>query len=191
MAAVKRGLQRGLKDRQRTVVLFSDATILTETPPLRACWSPVGLPAEVAISGNRRKSALYGTINIRTGRRCIAAAAQWNGQSWREHLQAIRRTWRGWKIMLFLDRGSPHTANASRQLAAQLDIELRWLPTACPELNPVEDLWRWLKGVILCNHQADDFEDTVRSAIEALHELTPKQTLTKAGILSQNFWLPT
>ena len=191
MAPVKRGLQRGLKERRRTVVLFSDATILTETPPLRASWSLVGTPAEVAISGNRRKSALYGTINIRTGRRCVEAATSWNGQSWREHLRVIRRTWRGWNMVLFVDRGTPHTAKASRQLAQQLDIELRWLPTACPELNPVEDLWRWLKGAILCNHQPHDFDDTIQSAIDALVELTPKQTLTKAGILSQNFWLPT
>jgi hypothetical protein len=191
LAAVKRGLQRGLKERDRTVVLFSDATILTETPPLRACWSPVGETAEVAISGNRRKAALYGTINIATGSRCIEAVERWNGETWRNHLQSIRRMWCGWNIVLFLDRGSPHTANASRQLAADLNIELRWLPTACPELNPVEDIWRWLKGVILCNHQPDDFSETVTAAVEALTELTPTEVLTKAGILSQNFWLPT
>jgi DDE superfamily endonuclease len=191
VAPVQGGLQRGLKDRERTVVLFSDATILTETPPLRACWSRVGEAAEVAISGNRRKAALYGTINIATGRRCVEAVGRWNGQTWRDHLQAIRRTWRGWNIVLFLDRGSPHTANASRQLAFDLNIELRWLPTACPELNPVEDVWRWLKGVVLCNHQPDDFNETVASAVEALLELTPAQILNKAGILSQNFWLPT
>lgn len=171
--------------------MFSDATILTETPPLRACWSLVGEPAEVAISGNRRKAVLYGTINVATGARCVEAADRWNGQTWRDHLQAIRRTWRGWHIVLFLDRGSPHTANASRQLAADLDIELRWLPTACPELNPVEDVWRWLKGVVLCNHQPDDFKDVIANAVGALVELTPVEVLTKAGVMSQNFWLPT
>ena len=72
-----------------------------------------------------------------------------------------------------------------------MNIELRWLPTACPELNPVEDIWRWLKGTILCNHQPDDFADTVETALTALKELTPKQARNKAGILSQNFWLPT
>ena len=172
-------------------MLFSDATILTETPPLRACWSKIGEPAEVSVSGNRRKSALYGTINVGTGR-CIAeAASRWNGDSWRKHLETIRRTWRGWNIVLFIDRGSPHTVTASRALAAAMNIELRWLPTACPELNPVEDIWRWLKGTILCNHQPDNFADTVDTALTALQELTPHQARTKAGILSQNFWLPT
>jgi len=33
----KRGLQRGLRNRKRTVILFLDETILSETPPLREC----------------------------------------------------------------------------------------------------------------------------------------------------------
>ena len=191
MATVKRGLQRGLNGRARTVVLFSDATIVTETPPLRASWSPVGDSAQVPITGNRRKAVIYGTINIGTGHRCIDVVDRWNGQTWRDHLSRIRQCWRGWNIVLFLDRGSPHTAIASRALARELTIEVRWLPTACPELNPVEDIWRWLKGTILCNYQANKFEDTIQRATKAIDQLTPKQLLTKAGILSKNFWLPT
>src|SRR4029077_1150054 len=49
-------------------------------------------------------------------------------------------------LVLFVDRGSPHTARRSRELAAELGVELRFLPTACPELNPVEGLWRHVKG---------------------------------------------
>lgn len=191
MAAGKRGLQRGLNARSRTVVLFSDATILTETPPLRACWSRVGEPAQVAITGNRRKATLYGTLNIATGARLVDATDRWNGLTWREHLRMIRRCWRGWNIVLFVDRGTPHTAGASRELATELGIELRWLPTACPELNPVEDIWRWLKGTVLANQQLDDFRKTVSKAVQAIANLKPNDLLTKAGVLSQNFWLPT
>lgn len=39
VAAFKRVLQRGLKNRVRSVVLFNDATILTETPPLQKLHS--------------------------------------------------------------------------------------------------------------------------------------------------------
>lgn len=172
-------------------MLFSDATIVTETPPLRASWSPEGESARIPVTGDRRNRTLYGTINVATGRRLVEEAPRWNGQTWRDHLQAIRRTWRGWNIVLFLDRGSPHTAKASRRLAADQGIELRWLPTACPELNPIEGLWRWLKGAVLCNHQADEFQQTIDRAVDALRELENNDALIKAGILSQNFWLAT
>jgi hypothetical protein len=36
----------------------------------------------------------------------------------------------GLEIVLFLDRGSHHTAKRSLKLARELGIELRWLPVA-------------------------------------------------------------
>jgi hypothetical protein len=189
--AGQRGLKSGLSSRRRTVILTTDASIITETPPLRACWSKIGEPVEVPITGNRRKAAVYAALNIATGTRCIDLAPRWHGESFRDHLEHIRQTWRGWNIVLFLDRGTPHTAAASRQLAQHLNIELRWLPTACPELNPVEDLWRWLKGSILCNHQPDDFADTTRTAVEALKHLSPQDALRLSGTLCKDFWLHT
>jgi hypothetical protein len=47
LAASEKRLKRGLKSRHRTVVLFSDATIINEIPPLRARWALKGMPAEV------------------------------------------------------------------------------------------------------------------------------------------------
>ena len=43
------GAPAGARDRDRTVVLFTDATILTETPPLRAWRSPTGEMEGVAV----------------------------------------------------------------------------------------------------------------------------------------------
>ena len=49
------------------MVLFTDATILTETPPLRACWSLVGQQAEVSVTGDRdRTVVLFSDATILT-----------------------------------------------------------------------------------------------------------------------------
>jgi hypothetical protein len=74
---------------------------------------------------------------------------------------------------------------------AEFNIETRWLPTACPELKPVEDLGRWLKGKVLQNHQPEDFADTVSTAAEAINGLTNRDIWRVAGLMSGNFWLPT
>jgi len=63
----QRGLKRGLASRERTVILATDASLITETPPLRASWSKVGESAEVPITGNRHKAALYAALNVATG----------------------------------------------------------------------------------------------------------------------------
>jgi transposase len=181
----------GLKGRQRTAVLFTDATILTETPPLRACWSRAGEQAEVPITGNRSKRVVYGALNVGTGTMCLDQAMRWDRHSFRDHLRHLRSMWRGWNLVLFLDRGSPHTAKASRALAAELGVELRWLPTACPELNPPERLWRLLKGAVLSNEPTPDLDTSLARAFEHLESMRPKQRLKAAGVLSGTFWLPT
>jgi len=53
----KGGLQRGLRNRKRTVILFLDETILRETPPLRTVWGQVGEQICVPITGNRNRLA--------------------------------------------------------------------------------------------------------------------------------------
>jgi hypothetical protein len=173
------------------VVLFTDATILTETPPLRACWSPAGRQAEVPITGNRSRVVVYGALNPATGGLWLDEAAAWNQQSFQDHLRGVRWLWRGWRVVLFLDRGSPHTAAASRALAAELGIELRFLPTACPELNPVEGLWRHVKGRVLANEPTPDLDDSLGRVCDELFLMPPTERLRLAGVLSGNFWLPT
>ncbi|WP_439628619.1 transposase [Gemmata sp.] len=106
LAAGQRGLQRGLRGRGRTVVVFSDATILTETPPLRASWSLVGQQAEVPITGNRVRRVVFGALNPATGAVWLDESAKWNQDAFQNHLRSIRSRWRGWRLVLFLDRGS-------------------------------------------------------------------------------------
>ena len=173
------------------MILCTDATIITETPPLRARWALKGEPAEVPIMGNRNKGVLYGTLDIKTGAICLDQTQKWNQDSFQEHLRHLKAQWRGWNIVLFLDRGSPHTAKRSRKLAQELGIELRWLPVACPELNPMEGLWRYLKETGLANRPTLWMEELMERACRYIHSLSPVERLRKAGVLSGNFWLAT
>ncbi len=191
LEAGKRGLKKGLKEKKRTVVLFEDETILTEKPPLRASWALIGEQAKVAISGNRGKRVLYGVLNSRTGKLITVMKEKWNQQEFQGFLRKVRSSFRGWKIVMFLDRGSIHKAKLSEGLAKELKIELRWLPVACPELNPLEGLWRHLKLDALSNRVAKTMADLTGQALDYLASLSRHQCLQKAGILSNNFWLDT
>lgn len=171
------------------MILCLDETIGTETPPLRARWARQGEQATVLILGFRGKRALYGVLNVQTGTALVQHARHWNQATFQEVLRAIRRTWRGWRIVLFLDRGSPHQAGASRGLAKALGIPLRWLPVACPELNPVDPLWRHVKQEVFANEPLPNLDMSVERACAYIMTLSPRERLRKAGVLSNRFWL--
>jgi hypothetical protein len=112
---------------------------------LRAGWAKVGLQTEVPITGNHARRVIHGALNIATGHVEFLITEHWTAATHQAFLRHVRQAWRGWHIVLFADRRSPHTAKASRALATALGLEVRWLPTATPELNACEELWRGAK----------------------------------------------
>lgn len=171
------------------MILFTDSTILTEVPPLRAMWAPIGEQARVPITGTHARRVLAGVLNIKTGDYVQYAAPEFKQANFQEVLRLIRAHWRGWHIVLFLDKLPAQWAKGSRRLAQALGMQLRWLPPACPELNVVDHLWRHLKQDVLPNEATPNLDATLRVAWDYLASLSPQKRLRKAGVLSENFWL--
>lgn len=153
-------------------------------------WVPIGEQAKVPILGqHRKKCVLTGVLNIQTGSYFQYSSEAYNQETFHTILKLIRRRWRGWHIVLFLDKISAQRAHSSQGLAKDLKIQLRWLPTACPELNPVDHLWRHLKNDILANEPLPNLKATLKHACAFLNSFSPHERLCKAGVLSEHFWL--
>ena len=166
-----------------------DEVIISETPPLYSSYCRIGEQCLVPISGNRQKRILHGVINIKTGEVLLLETEAWDEITHQYFLEMIRGHWRGRKIVLFEDRGSPHTSEDSRELAKELKIEVRFLPRATPELNAMDHLWRFVKGRALANRRTISIEESVDAACQYIFEMSRIERLQKAGILSGNFWL--
>ena len=166
-----------------------DEVIITETPPLYCCYGRIGQPVSVPISGNRAKRILHGAINIHTGDVALLITNEWDRFTHQAFLRLIRSRWRGWHIVLFEDRGSPHKAEESLALALDLNIEVRLLPRAVPELNAMDHLWRWVKGRGISNQPTVSIDDSADKACQYILNMGWHERLEKAGIFSGNFWL--
>ncbi len=113
----------------------------------------------------------------------------WNHLTHQDFLQVIRRHWRGWQIVLFEDRGSPHTAGDSQAYAARVGIQIRFLPRATPELNAMDQLWRQTKGPALADCPTVSIDASALALCQHIIDLSPRERLRKAGVLSGHFWL--
>jgi len=189
VAASKRGLQRGLKGRVRTVRLMLDETIITETPPLYAAYGPIGEQVRVPITGNRAKRILHGAINVGSGAVALLVTEEWVQESHQLFVELVRSQWRGWHIVLFEDRAGQHTAPASLALVGRLGIEVRLLPRATPELNAMDSLWRHAKRETQGNRPPEPIAKSAAAACWYILDLSPRERLQQAGVLSGNFWL--
>lgn len=167
-----------------------DETIVTETPPLYSCYGHIGQQVRVPITGERSKRVLHGAINIRTGDLALLITEVWTNETHRDFLTVVRSHWRGWNIVLFEDRATQH--KSSRAWAGEeLGIETRLLPRATPELNAMDHLWRHTKRQTLASRATLSIDRSALAACQYLIDMSPRDRLRQAGVLSGNFWLTT
>jgi transposase len=171
------------------VVLFQDETILRWFPPLRHAWALRGQQAVVPITGNNAKRVLFGAINPRTGHRLVLRRVRQRQEDFQAFLRYLRQHYPGRPIWLLLDRAPSHEAGRSQALAARSGVVLVWLPKQCSELNAMDHLWRELKRLIAANRQYHSIDEEAERSEQWVLDLTARQALRKAGVLSGDFWL--
>jgi transposase len=166
-----------------------DETIITETPPLASGYGPQGQHVRVPITGNRAKRGVHGALHRHTGAVLLFITDLWDQTTHQDFLTMIRSYWRGWRIVLCEDRGTPHTTEERVALAAPVPIERRFLPVATLALNAMDHLWRHMKARGLSHRATTSIDRSAQAACQYLLDRSPRERLKKAGGLSGKFWL--
>jgi transposase len=166
-----------------------DETIVTETPPLYSCYGRIGEQVRVPISGNRAKRILHGALKVESGAVLLLITNAGVQETHQYFRRMLRAPWRGWSIVCFEDRGSPHTAEDTLELASDLAIEVRFLPKATPELNAMDQLWRRVKGATVASRATQSIDASANNVCRYILKMSPHNRLRQAGVLSGKFWL--
>ena len=86
------------------------------------------------------------------------------------HIDEIsHRVARGAHAVLLLDRAGWHTTPSLR---VPKNVTLIFLPSRSPELNPVENVWQYLRANWLSNRLFETYDDIIDAACEAWNRLT-------------------
>jgi transposase len=149
------------------------------------CYGRRGEQVAVPITGTHARRVLHGARNIQSGNVLVFVTETWDYATHQAFLAMMRSHWRGWHIVLFEDRGSSHTAAASRRLAKALHMALRFLPTATPELNAMDHLWRQVKGRVPVHRPIASIDAAADQACWAILNRSRHERLRKAGVLSR------
>ena len=96
------------------------------------------------------------------------------------HLDEIsRNVAAGAHAVLIFDRAGWHT---SGKLDMPDNITPIWLPSRAPELNPVENIWQYLRANWLSNRVFETFDDIIEPICHASNQLTAQpETIASIG----------
>ena len=104
-----------------------------------------------------------------------------NTEAMQLHLDEISRAVaKGAHAVLLLDRAGWHT---TANLAVPNNMTLIFLPSRAPELNPVENIWQYLRANWLSNGVFETYDDIIDAACEAWNKLVSQPTtITSIGM---------
>jgi hypothetical protein len=116
-------------------------------------WSKVSVAGALAYRWDGRRCRLYFQTK----------PDSYNSAALIRFLRALKRHFRGQRVILIWDRLNAHR---SRAMKTYLSSQRNWLrveelPAYAPDLNPVEPLWGNVKGQELANLEAEDILDVV------------------------------
>jgi transposase len=175
-ALAKRRVHKLRKQAKRgdKIVISQDETEIHLFPYLTAVWAVVGSPQrKVATPGKNQKRVLYGGLDLCTGALTTHWAPTKSGTHFIAFLHVLLAAYAGQKIILITDNGSFHHTKATDLfLAAHRDqIEVKWLPAYCPDLNDIERTWRSLKRSHASNFLFNSLDSLVANVQKGIAEL--------------------
>ena len=119
---------------------------------------------------------VYGAVAPATGERFFLELPDLNAESFQLFVDAFAEAFSDSLNILLLDNSGAHTA---QRLTLPANVRLVFLPPYCPELNPIERVWRDLKDDLAWQQflSVDAQQDDVSQLLRA-YDAATLQSLT-------------
>jgi len=162
---------QGLLDgaqHDRHLLVYVDEAHIHQDADLGYGWSERGQRLWVASSspGLSARVSFYGLSLSNEGQVRLWPYRRANGEHTIEVLRRLRAEAPERTLIVLWDGAPYHRAQAVREVARTLDIDLMPLPGYSPDLMPVEALWRWLREDVTDHHCHASAEDLTRRAAD-------------------------
>lgn len=173
----------GAAEHAAHIVMIDETGVLMR-PLVRTSLAPRGKPLVMRYKSNhRQKVSVQGALVLSADARAQAFRSRMHedayvdGQKTAEFLKSLLREWDG-PMTVVWDRGNMHKGPHVRQvLEDNPRLRIEQLPPYCPDLNPVEGIWGWMKYSRLANFCPKDLQHLTSAVANTLVETAENQTL--------------
>ena len=144
-------------------------------------WARRGTRPRQPAEQRYESAYLFGAICPARGKGAALALPYADTEAMQLHLEEISRAVaRGAHGVLLLDRAGWHT---TARLVVPKNMTLIFLPSRAPELNPVENIWQFLRQTWLSNRVFETYDTIVEAPCEAWRKLLAQPAIiTSIGL---------
>jgi transposase len=167
--------------RRGACLMLLDESGLLMAPLRRRSWAPRGHPPQSEEkTGHREKVSIAGALWLTPQRDRLSFAYQTLVNGYFSNVEVAEflggaLQWLREPLVVLWDRGTMHKGDPINALLAQFAgrLDLEPLPAHAPQLNPLEQVWTWLKYSRLCNfppRDAHHLDEAIRRELDAIRE---------------------
>jgi transposase len=151
-------------DDPNTVILAEDEMHLSNQTTVQKIWLPKGEYPKIEVARKRDARSIYGFLNIKTGTEHAFKTKWQNMYITAQIIPEVRKLYPNKKILFVWDQAGWHRGcEAQNAITLDGNIETLYFPTAAPDENPQEHVWK--SGRSHCVHNA--FIQNIDTATDA------------------------
>jgi transposase len=155
------------------VILTEDEMHLSSQTTVQKIWLPQGEYPKIEVSKKRESRSIYGFLNVKTGQEHAFKTKWQNMYITADILKEIRRLYPAQKFLLLWDKAGWHKGREAQQFIKEDgNIETLYYPTATPEENPQEHVWKSGRSHVTHNVFIKDIDKTTDDFISYLNKTT-------------------
>jgi transposase len=167
--------------KRRIEIWYQDEARIGQKNGITRLWARKGTRPRQPADQRYESLYLFGAICPARGVGASVVMPWANTHAMQAHLDEISRTVaRGAHAVLLLDRAGWHT---TAKLLWPANITPILLPPRSPELNPVEQVWQFLRANFLSNRVFNTYDAILDAACDAWNSLIAlPETITSIGM---------
>jgi transposase len=148
------------EDKRPIKLFFQDEARFGRIDNVCSCWVPFKQRARVGNQIIRKYTYAYSTICPETGESYSLILPYANTDCMDIFMQGVSDEFRNYRIIMGMDRASWHTGDKVKKWD---NIVPLFQPAYSPELNPVENLWHYIR-------ESGKFKNTTFESMEAVEK---------------------
>ena len=137
---------------------------------IQKSWFVKGQQRAIQTYGKHEGVKLLGILNYETGEVYVEDHSSYNAEVFLSFLHNVLKKYPTGEIVMILDNAKIHHAKLLTEfLLANPRLHLEFLPPYSPNLNIIEELWKWLKNTVINNvffHTREEIKSAVLSFLD-------------------------
>ena len=162
-------------------IWFQDEARIGQKNGLTRIWARKGTRPRQPADQRYQNTYLFGAICPARGTGAALVLPRSNTQAMQMHLEEISKTVaQDAHAVVIMDRAGWHTTG---QLNLPENLSIILLPPRSPELNPVENIWQYIRQNWLSNRVFEDYDAIIDAGCQAWNRLIDQpQTIMSIGM---------